>query len=227
MWFFRKDLELNKKWWHRLLKVLFWGSLCVPISTSLRNINHDRVYLEVIDTLQERMRKTESSNGIYFPSDMIRDDEYIATSCRWSIARENIIEMNSTNTYKKSVCSFEWTMPQLSYIREKIWLPFLSLQSRREYPVMVDIVMEDLRKNPVLCIIEDSIYGQSFLNHEWMYDGNSACFAKMTGYARLYNVWNWIAWHLSFSLIVWGIVAGGAFLIYYKIILYIIYGRYK
>lgn len=227
MWFFRKDLNLNKKWRHRLLKVVFWGSLCIPIYISLVNLDHEWVYLEVIDTLQERMRKWGSDDWLYYPLSMKQDGEYISESCYDDgIARENVDE-HITKIYEKSICSLDWSLPQLSYIKEKIWLPFLSLQSMREYPVPPDIVMEDLIKEPVLCMTEDSIYGEKFLNHQWIYNGNRACFAKMTWYAMLYNVWHWIVRYLLFALIVWWVIAWISITFYYKVFLYIIYGKNK
>jgi len=240
-WIFKSKVDLSKKWWHRLLKVLFiiliiassiYGAMIIV--DSYADITHNWKYET---SLSERLSDESFSgevfsvNDLYSANEIISDEpsysmNYSLDDKKWLSPTDLLFAKDPEETF----CSDE-LHNHASKIAEanNVYLFSNTTPSLNELYADVDVFTSYLISNSyrIKCLIIDRYssytagsldYKYTFLRpidtfdyHIYEYENNLSEFI-------LYVVGS-ILFSLIYILI--------AILIYYKAILYIIYGKFK
>ena len=220
--FFRKDLNLGGRWWHRLFLIFFFIALAwafYSMSSDLFSGNHPYIpQWKVTDTLNERItvevrqirdlkesgEKVEERGSFYaFNSGGDGDSRYADFYC------SSELENKITEVQSKSGIS-------TLYIRDIYDRNNVSIETYAKY----------IRENEVICLVPDAYtvsgdkkirflepLGQSSLY------GKDLVFYKKSNFLTVYYV-------LKMFIIVIAVFVGIA-IAYYKILFYVIFGKIK
>lgn len=231
--FFRRDLNLNKKWWHRLLMILFLIILIwYPLKWTWNEMIDMKYYyrMEFVDKVENRIW-----NNVVQLSSIINHWENIDTSywtfdiwdfTQYRTRYENIDGdfVESDDVYKKLYCAKNWDVNKVNELADKTNLWYLSLSDWRTWAPSAQQVNSEISKYK--CVLEDTMNGKKFLNHEFASLDNLYIVKQTTKSKRRAFRWRFGQHYLPLQwamLIPWILVI----LIYYKIIIYIIYWSYK
>lgn len=253
--FFRKDLNLNEKWWHRFVKIVFYGILIIIIFFG-SNFKLDGTLCHKEADLWERIKDRENKNpskdlltlwslkGIL---EVIGTD-YDCEGNYWRLLRMDKYEENLDNIY----CSSNRTNEKLERLMEKTWYLFYdnSVEKNQEYirdylnnrnnnqrqlrryldtkNIYSDTntVREFINKNNILCITTDNIVNTDFYYLEYTrFSLADGNICFMRDDGTSRRVDLWI------KLLIWLIYAFVIWVIwivfYYKIFIYIVYWKSK
>lgn len=219
--FFRGDLNLGKKWWHRLLVVIFLLAFWFRLSNLLIDSNifdfSTRTYQKVENLSSRITTKLKSKDELTKPWEIFNKWE--------TFSRYNVISKETKDYYDQLnlYCSTELYkhIDELMQ-RAKIYNFCIYGSNCANGGISVEIVKEYVKNNNIYCMHTD-LYEQfplilvpdkKYQEIYWFY--------KITFSSRLSGMRNilrqiWI-FTIIFSIII---------IIYYKIILYIIYGNPK
>lgn len=254
--FFRKDLKLGKKWWHRFLQIVFYGALILVILWWGGYEPYWKLYHKEAD-LGERLKYVEDSNpskdSVFNIKDLIRVLEVIGTrgDCDWNysrLSRTDKYEEDLSNTY----CSSNRTKQKLDNLKTKTWYPFYDNRIEKNQQYIRDYlndyrndqrqlrryldtkhiysdtntVLDFIDKNNIKCIKTDNIVNTDFYFLEYTK-------FSLKDWDLCFLKDNWVWWRIDlFNRIwIWLIFASILWIIcvvfYYKIFIYILYWSYK
>ena len=213
--FFRKDLELNKKWWHRAIKVVRFITLIITIialvSEFKPDLNGEIVYKwTIIDRV--------TWNWYYKINSLLKDDEYryherLSEHRRDYKTNKEILENSNPNV--NLFCSNNWDSNNFDSLCEKYNLNVLDNSWFKTNTHLFEVYK--LIKKPCICISAwngDLVinYQRDFLDVWWyVYSINKP------NYVTLYLTWFWK------TILTMVIVILLSLLLYYNWIIYIIY----
>jgi len=229
--FFRKDLNLKNRWWHRFLFVVFIFSIVLYTIYNLALYSTSDMFRggkaqqwEKVETLNDRL--TSELNTI---NTLIKPGEKIAEDNRTYVLNDKIDE------YYKHVLSDVYCSTKLVNNIEKIknGTKIQNLFIRNKYGknnVPLKDFTEYIKQNNIYCLSKDAYtkYGYnkqitgklSFLEPDSTYQNNWSFYKKSTSKTVVYFL-EMILSVLAFSSIIFVTII----IIYYKIILFIIYGN--
>lgn len=239
--FLRKDLNLNQKWWHRLLSIIFYGLFifCVFIVSKSAIFKDIRPVHEVQSSLTERMTSEIKSarelsepwevfyNGSPYWVNMFLFRFYGKWKYQW-LAKE--VYNNQDSTLDGLFCSKNLDT-QINDLIKKTWISKFYIKEINNYlkPVSTNISIEYIKNNNVKCILIDSFWDENkFLNPWWVAQEyqNNYDFYKRTSFSSLLNILEIVTGIITIAVIL-AIPFSILILIYYKVILYVIYGNKK
>lgn len=120
--FFRKDLKLETKWWHRLLSVVFWFAfIWVLIMIFSENFN-DNQYPKYknIDTFENRLADdVKLINELVFSWEKIAQYEH---NLYWSFEGENLYDKNGWWLLEQKYYCAKNVFNHLEDISKKTWI---------------------------------------------------------------------------------------------------------
>ena len=231
--FFRKDLSLNKKWWHRMLMIIFFILLVFfPIKRTINIMNelYDYRRTEVVDSVENRIW-----NDISKVSSLLDYSEYIETSYWiydiWDFDQYRAFNKNSDwyierddKFYTEMYCAKNWDIDKINSLADKTGLWYLSMVDWRKWKPTAVQINNEIKK--YRCVLPDTLNWKRFLNHEFEALDNLYIVKQTTKSMRYWFRWRFGEHYLPFQaliLIPWCLII----LIYYKVIIYIIYWSYK
>lgn len=212
--FFRKDLKLNQKRWHRGIKVT-WILLSIAVVGFIFFVRYDSdsylPYKEFVCDIKDRV-----SNKIVDVKDLIVDWEYLLInpgSYNWKYDIKGLIDIPKWHIW----CSKSWNKDGLIELRKQNkWLSLIDANTdlaSKKY----DQIAKDMNNNP--CILKWSD------EHPWLYYNGS-----LTLHIYKLNTPNKFfvgAMRILSSIGIFLIYIVICILLYYKGIIYIIYGSSK
>lgn len=221
---YRDDLKLNKKWWHRLLSTLFVFSFIFSVSIWVIDYTQSNEFLrwEKTESLNDRITK-EVKKPKYF----LKDGEKLGQS----IYGLNSYQSESEKKYLDDVyCSSELSKNVKNIKDDKniINLFIRKLYGTEEVPLNV---FEDyISNNNIKCLVSDSY--SSFEKKSLQF--NTITFLEPD--KSLQDDWSFyevsvlkttinFLLALSVVLIFCSLIFSIILLIYYRVIVYIIYGK--
>ncbi|MFH1858970.1 MAG: hypothetical protein ABIJ80_01760 [Patescibacteria group bacterium] len=223
--FFRKDLNLKGRWWHRFLSIAFIFSFILLVGYNIIDFSvHDMFrggqvqQWNKVGTLSERI-----TSEIKPISSFLKVGEKIGENDRTYVLNDQPDE------YYKGVLSDVYCSTELSSNYEKVKISrnidelyIRSLYGRNK--VSVEAFSNYIKQNGIKCLIADAYtYSDNtritFLEPNKSYQDNWSFFEKSTAKTVLY-FFEMIPIILGISFIVFAVVLA----VYYKIILYIIFG---
>ena len=226
--FFRKDLNLKNRWWHRLLSIVFIFSLFMFVICGISDIFRDRQVQQwkKAETLSERI--TSEINPV---SSFIKVGEKIGKDDRTYVLN------NQPDAYYKSTLNNVYCSTELSNNIEKIKSErqIKSLFIRDLYGtnnVPLETFTNYIKQNNIHCLIVDAYTtydsdGQaigklSFLEPKKTYQDDWSFYEKSSDKTITHILEMLVTvFAISFAIFI------GIIVIYYKIFLYIIFGCKK
>lgn len=205
---FRKDLELNKKWWHRLFKILFTLSLLIFIWKGLIDFTEESYnHYKRVDNLEDRLNDKVSNT-----KELLKYWERF-TNHNWGweedyYSKQDIYCSNNLDD-----------IDNIKYIINETWINNFNRLRKNKNNIDIESFSMLLRSTWVKCIITDNAE-IDFLNP--MREFDDFWFYKKSKFQYLID---WI--FLQQFLISLLIYLLAIYIIYYKIILYIIYWKKK
>lgn len=208
--FFRKDLWLNKKWWHRLVKVIWIFSIVAAVfGIWVYLITYPTTY-EYVEWVENRLEKTWYSTIAEL---LHSPKEYINYSCI-DFPNWHILSHDEYDNWEWMFCSRNWSKKDLIDIATKTNLDYEDYDDVR-WKFIVWSVDDVIRANPELCIVKTENW-HKFLRFHGVF-WNSACIVKERNKLVI-----WI-----YLILLTGLYVLVTSILYYKIIIYIIYWNYK
>lgn len=232
--FFRKDLNLNGKWWHRLIKVVF---ILLLIWLPLYNVFYgmremkNHYWMEYIDTIDNRI----INDDIVQLRSLLNYNEHIELYVKWndrdwpkiwSLTQYYIDyydESNSDKILKSMFCAKKWDETKLNKIANETNLWYRSRSDNRVWRPSLKQVNDEIKEYK--CVLVDKLNWEKILNHQFE-KLDELYIVKRTVKARVRAFLWWCWFYILFQAIIlipWCILI----IIYYKIIVYIIYWSYK
>lgn len=225
---FRKDLNLKNKWWHRFLSVTFVFLFILFVGDNIIYFSvHDMFrggqvqQWNKVGTLSERI-----NSEIRPVSSFLKVGEKIGENDRTYVLN------NQPDEYYKGILNDVYcsTEPSNNYEKVKISRNIDELYVRGLYgrnKVPVETFLNYIKQNGIKCLIVDYYTAPddlkiTFLEPDRSYQDNWSFFEKSTTKTVLY-FFEMIPIILGISFVVFIVILA----IYYKIILYIIFGNKK
>lgn len=207
---FRQDLELHKKWWHRLLKVflVIWFIYFLYNFIFLNFIKYSYNYYKETDKLENRLSTDVvkiKSLSIWY--EKFSDSNYI------SYEYETDEIYCSKELYEKENIEKAIKLSGIDNLYERY--------NARWYNHNIDEFSNLLIKNWSYCIMKDSINNLAILRS--MPEFNSYSFYLRDRVTFLLKNPEFFFWYILFIFLYFLVV----YIVYYKIILYIIYWNKK
>ena len=211
---FRKDLNLNSKWWHRLFKILFIIILSILlIMIFLNHLNKSEKHYKLIDKLENRLNdKAIKIDKLIKSWEVFDSRSYWGYEWYWNFWKAELYCSNKlydidnikyiiNETWINSFNRFSWTKTTIEELKE---------------------IREDIKKNNIKCIIKDHTFQVDFLNP--MESFNNDWFYKKDNLDYFLDSFHWIDFMLNILLaIVLYLIL--VYIIYYKIFLYIVFWK--
>ena len=151
-------------------------------------------------------------------------DVWDFTQYRTRYINTDWIMVESDVHYRKLYCAKNWDVNKVNELVNRTNSWYLSMSDRRTWHPSAQQVNSEIKKYK--CVLEDTMYGEKFLNHEFEALDN-LYIVKQTTKSKRRAFWWWFGQHYLpmqwVMLIPWILVI----LIYYKIVIYIIYWSYK
>lgn len=226
--FFRKDLNLKDKWWHRLFSVIFIISFIVFLIYNIFYVVTNDIFKgdgvqewEVVSSLSKRI-----TSEVHPISYLIEPGEKVAEQDRLYVLNDNPDEI------------YKWVLND-TYCSNKLYNDFVKVKTDRgidalyirdlygKNDVSENLFSEYIKNNNIKCLIIDAYsYSNnmqvSFLEPDKSYQDNWAFYEKSTFKTVIYFA-KAIFYALIYCLIIFTVIL----IIYYKIIIYIIFGSKK
>lgn len=211
---FRPDLKLNEKRRHRLVKVLWIFSIIIMIVWWFSFLMYSRHTFDYVESLKHRLKDKwySTAKELLFSS-----KEYISYSCK-DYPITYVLDYSDYDNLEWMFCSKNWSTQSLQEISNKTKLDYESNHSiwwvQWNWSVWP---INDVIKywNPELCIVKTKIWHE-LLRFQWVFWDN-LCIVK-----PINKIITWIK--LLFIILAYILIT---ILIYYKVIIYIIYGSKK
>ena len=252
--FFRKDLKLNEKWWHRLLKIIFYCILIVIIFSWGGYKPDGELYHKESD-LGERLKEIEANNSEDFLplNSLVHVLEDIGTNSDcdgsyWRLNRTDKYEEKLLNTY----CSSNRTNAKLNKLEKETGYPFYDNRKQENQQYIRDYlndysndqrqlrkyldtkniysdtntVLNFLNTNNIKCITTDNIVNTDFYYLEYSR-------FSLKDWDICFMRKNGSSWRLDFFIKCWVWLFYASILwivwivLYYKIFIYIVYWKKK
>lgn len=202
---FREDLELNKKWWHRLFKILFIVSLLIFIWKFYlifleESANHYKKVAELEDRLTDKVLKIE---------DLLKYWEKFMDSGWWT----------KENYWNKNIyCSNKlYDTENIKYIINETWIDNFDRLYINKNNTSIKNFSDLIKNNDIKCIIKDNAE-VDFLNP--MKEFNEFWFYKKSQFQYLID--SVFLWQFLINLLLYIILI---YIFYYWIIMYIFYWK--
>lgn len=215
--FFRNDLNLQNKWGHRLITIVFFIGFIVVLFLQIKElyIDYDFGIGKKINSVEDRL-----TSDLVKIVDLVWPNERLNYSDLVNKSRYTNIQL-----YDDAYCSKD-IYKYIEYImnKEKIKLLYASeIDSARINSIPLNIFSSYLKENSIYCLSVDSFgWQRNFLQPR-------PVFAEFEDYHFYkYSTWSTFIYFLpSLLLYIWFtlIISLILILIYYKIIIYIIYGK--
>lgn len=237
-WLLRTDLELQKKWWHRLLKVIFTIAIIVQIGALATYLAYSYSSIvnqwRITETLPVRLNNIEYSSGVFPIRQLYAENEIIAEGNIYDQNyyfpdlenKESLLPFSSIFLDSaENFCANELDKQIKSIALEKKINLFSPINSNFWGLLSdTDKFVKYIKENDIKCVMIDSytIEDENGISSKYTFlkpiDTHDYYIYKYTD-----NFWEFIL--LAFLSIV-GIFLGAliTMFIYHKIILYIIYG---
>jgi len=225
--FFRKDLNLKSKWWHRLLSIVFIFSFIILVAYNIMLYSVSDIFRGDIG-VQQWQKVATLSERITFEikpiSAFVKVGEKIGENDRTYVLNDQPDE------YYNGILNDVYCSNELSSNYEKIRsnrnineLYIRSLYGRNKVPA--EVFSNYIKQNEIKCLIADAYsYGDTarvtFLEPDKSYQENWSFFERSTFKTVLYFL-EMISLVLAFSFLLFV----GCLVIYYKIFLYIVFGK--
>jgi len=215
--FFRKDLNLQKQRWHRLITIIFFTGLVVILFLQIKELYIDYSFGvgKEISSVEDRL-----TSDLVKIIDLIWPNERLSYSDLVHKSRYRNIQL-----YDDAYCSKD-IYKYIEYImnKENIKLLYASqIDSARINSIPLNIFSNYLKENSIYCLSVDSFgWQRDFLQPR-------PVFSEFKNYHFYrYSTWSTFIYFLpsllSYMLFTL-VIASILILIYYKIILYIIYWK--
>lgn len=240
--FFRKDLNLGRKWWHRLLAVIFFWLFVYCIFSATKSMIFEwglRPVHRVQSKLEERITtEVKSAKELLKQWEVLyRGSPYgvniFLFRFYWEGKYQGLVKEiynNQDDTVNGLFCSNQ-LYAQINEVIKKTGISKFYVKEINNFlePVSTKIATEYIKNNNVKCILIDGFWGENkFLNPWWVAQEyqNDYYFYKKTGFANFLTIMEVITWIIT-VIVLLAIPFSLLMLIYYKIILYVIYGKSK
>jgi len=204
--FLRKDLNLKEKWWHRLFKVIFFAGIVVIIYIAIYDSYNNEQY-KTVDTLGNRL-----TSQVNVAKDLLKKDE------SFGYPRYPIYQLEDMDT--KTYCSKNiWNnLKEISKISSYDYYGFYSREINAYVKTPLESYSEQLKNSDVVCLTKDSSNGIYFLNNLSIeYNRDTKIYTKDYLLTTL-NILLFLLMYITTYVVI-------VFFLYYKIFLYIIYGK--
>ena len=218
--FFRKDLELNKKRLHRFFVIIFFILLFwIPFKSAFSHVlNDDRERFEVVDKAENRIW-----NDVKQLWSILKASEHIDNFYDeiWEIGHESSKNkwMIDENYRKNAYCSKRWDLSKIQKLSRDLGIEY----DTRNGDTWNNI-LNTVKNNK--CVLIDSMgWDSKFLNYT-LVKLTDLSIVKQTSKSNWYQILRRANNYLMNFIplfVVWLIII----VIYYKIIIYIVYGSYK
>ena len=226
--FFRKELNLKKYWWHRLLFVAFVCSFVICISYNIMYHGAHDMFRggQTQQWVQSNTLSERITNNIKPIKDLIKTDEKVAENDRTYVLNDKPDE------YYNGIVNNVYCSDNLFNNFEKIKkdknidnLYIRSLYKRND--VLPEVFSNYIKQKNIKCLIIDAYtYNNNaivtFLEPDKSYQNNWSFYEKSTAKTILYYV-EMVLVVLAISCLFFI----GILIIYYKIFIYIILGNKK
>lgn len=244
--FFRKDLNLENKWWHRLLSMLFFFLFIAAFAFSVISYSVDDIFRgghvnswKKVDGLPERITSEIRPIG-----SLVKPDEKIGEKNRTytlNTEADDYYKLTLNNVYCSTELSSSYEKiakdknigelyissvnPFLDLIPVETDNPFVGLPERKK--VSSEIFSSYIKQNGIMCMVVDSYTGQDYLNISFLepvksYQEDWSFYKKSSIKTFVYFI-EMVPVVLAFSLLFFT----GILVFYYKIIIYVIFGKKK
>jgi len=223
-WFLRKDLNLKNRWWHRLLSILFIISFLVFIFNQITSNYNEPLEVpqwKIVNTLSERITSTIKNIG-----DMVEIGEKIGEKNRTYVLND------VSDPYYEGILNDVYCSNELANDYEKVQknrnaVDLYTGGSFSRNKVSAEEFSNYIKQYDVKCLVVDSFSSADFskivfLNTDKTYQDDWAFYEESISKSILFFIINFVAILIQ-SLLLFYIIA----IIYYKIILYIIFGSKK
>lgn len=245
-WIFREDIDLSKKWWHRLFKVLFVLSiisLAVYAATILVN-SYERIVNRwgYVESLSKRLSDGTHSGQVFFINQLYKDDEVITEKKMYG------------DDYYPSITSKEYLFPMKAmfllggdyskdnFCSDELYKKIENIADINKIKLFspIDPTIRSLSADlaAFTTYLKDNSFSiKCVMINSYTVEGEDGTDAKLTFLEPIntyeYNIYRYSNglhfFILSFILALIGLLIYtlAVILVYYKIILYIVFGSKK
>lgn len=224
--FFRKDLNLQDKWWHRLLSIIFILSFILFISFNIVDFStHD-----IFRGGQVNQWKKVSSLSDRITSDIKPISALLKTSEKIGDNNRTYVLNDEPDEYYRIIlndvyCSTELVDDYKEIESSRNIGELYIMENNYRKKITSEVFSNYIRQNEIKCLIVDAYSSPnnkslSFLQPDRSYQDNWTFYQKSTTKTLLYFL-EMIPIVLGISLIIFL----GIIIIYYKVVLYVIFGN--
>ena len=205
---FRKDLELDRKWWHRLAKVLFIFSLLIFVwKHYLLFLEESQYHYKRIANLEDRL-----TDNVSKVEDLLKYWERFENS-NWQSEKDF---WSNSEIY----CSNKlYEIENINYIIDRTWINNFNRFFYDDGTTSIEDFSKSIKNNHLKCIIKDNaqidfLNPMEQFNDYWFYEKNMIQYIKDSLFIQnfLLNLFTYL-----FAI----------YIFYYWIFMYIIYWRKK
>ncbi|MBD3272836.1 hypothetical protein GF385_00595 [Candidatus Dependentiae bacterium] len=225
--FFRKDLNLKKRWWHRLFVVLFFASFILALYTIYDTFNSPIIpQYEIVDSVNDRITTdVKQIQELKKPNEIVEElHDRPGASYHLNVPTDKTLydDIFCSNDLENKVADVQnKTGIRTLFIRD--------MYGRNDVPI--ETFTNYIRKNSIKCLLPDAythydINGQEDGKLKFLEPiGQDSLYYKDLVFYKKSNLLTTL-YILKISLLV---IAGfvAVVILYYKVFLYIIFGNKK
>lgn len=238
--FFRKDLNLVKKWWHRLLVVIFfWLFIYCLFSISKSFIFENGIH--PVHKIQSSLKKRITSE-VKSVKELSKEWEVLYRGkpdwimmfifwFAWEWKYQRLVKEIYKNQKTNEIFCSKKLYTQIDEVIKITWISQFYIKEINNFfePIPIQTAIEYIKNNNIQCLLIGWFWGENkFLDPGWvaeMYQ-NDYYFYKKTGFSNFLTIFEIFTWIITIIIIL-TILFSILMLLYYKVILYVIYWSKK
>jgi len=234
--FLRKDLILNKKWGHRLLVVVFFWLFIYCLFSLSKSFIFEwmigpiyQIESSLEDRITSEVKSAKELSNYWEILDWWSDWIMFIFWWIWDNKYKKIDSYTTNLNLEEFFCSNQ-LYNQLNNVIKRSWISTFYIKEINNYlePISMKTTIEYIKNNNVKCILIDGFWGENkFLNPWWAaQEYQKHYFYKKSNISFFLNTLNILSWIIIITI---GLAIPFSLLmfIYYKVILYVIYGSSK